>query len=47
MSVVLVALTASAWSQTAHYTVPAVSVENDFAAYRQAIDSAADSALAM
>ena len=46
MSVVLVALAASAWSQTEHYTVPAVSVENDFAAYRQAIDSAADSALA-
>ena len=46
MSGVLVALTASAGSQTAHYTVPAVSVENDFAAYRQAIDSAADSALA-
>ena len=46
MSVVLVALTASAWSQTARYTVPAASVGDDFAAYRQALDSAADSALA-
>ncbi|MGA7791903.1 MAG: lytic transglycosylase domain-containing protein [Candidatus Acidiferrales bacterium] len=46
MSVVLVALAASAWSQTAHYTVPAVSVGDDFAAYGQALDSAADSALA-
>jgi soluble lytic murein transglycosylase-like protein len=46
MSVVLVALAASAWSQTAHYTVPAASVGDDFAAYRQALDSAADSALA-
>ena len=47
MSVVLVALAASAWSQTAHYTVPAAAVGDDFAAYRQALDSAADSALAM
>lgn len=46
MSVVLVALAASAWSQTAHYTVPAASVGDPFAAYRQALDSAADSALA-
>src|ERR1035438_5501823 len=46
MSAMLVALAMSAWSQTARYTVPAASVENDFAAYRQAIDSAADSALA-
>jgi membrane-bound lytic murein transglycosylase D len=46
MSIVLVALAASAWSQTAHYTVPAASVGDDFAAYRQALDSAADSALA-
>jgi membrane-bound lytic murein transglycosylase B len=46
MAVVLVALAASAWSQTAHYTVPAASVGDDFAAYRQALDSAADSALA-
>jgi membrane-bound lytic murein transglycosylase B len=44
--VVLVALVASAWSQTAHYTVPAASVGDDFAVYRQALDSAADSALA-
>jgi soluble lytic murein transglycosylase-like protein len=46
LSVVLVALTASAWSQTAHYTVPAASVADEFAAYRQALDIAADSALA-
>jgi membrane-bound lytic murein transglycosylase B len=46
MTVVLVTLAASAWSQTAHYTVPAASVGDDFAAYRQALDSAADSALA-
>lgn len=46
MLVVLVALVASAWSQTARYTVPAASVEDDFAAYRQALDGAADSALA-
>jgi membrane-bound lytic murein transglycosylase B len=45
MSVVLVALAVSAWSQTAHYTVPAASVGDDFASYRQALDSAADSAL--
>lgn len=46
MSVVLVAVAASAWSQTARYTVPAATVADDFAAYRQALDSAADSALA-
>jgi hypothetical protein len=46
VSVVLVGLVASAWSQTAHYTVPAASVADEFAAYRQALDSAADSALA-
>jgi len=46
MLVVLVALVASAWSQTAHYAVPAASVGDDFATYRQALDSAADSALA-
>src|SRR6266496_3321393 len=46
MLVVQVALAASAWSQTAHYTIPAASVGDDFAAYRQALDSAADSALA-
>src|SRR5450755_294276 len=46
MTVVLVTLATSAWSQTAHYTVPAASVGDDFAAYRQALDHAADSALA-
>jgi membrane-bound lytic murein transglycosylase B len=47
MAVVLVALASSAWSQTAqHYAVPAASVGDDFAAYRQALDNAADSALA-
>lgn len=46
MLVVLGALAASAWSQTAHYTVPAAWVGDDFAAYRQALDNAADSALA-
>ena len=46
MLVVLAALSASAWPQAAHYTVPAASVGDDFAAYRQAWDSAADSALA-
>jgi hypothetical protein len=46
VSVVLVALAGSAWSQTAHYAVPAASVGDDFAAYRLALDSAADSALA-
>jgi len=46
LSLALVALAASAWSQTAHYTVPAVSVGDDFAAYGHALDSAADSALA-
>lgn len=45
MMVVMVALVASAWSQTARYTVPAASVGDDFAAYRLALDSAADSAL--
>jgi hypothetical protein len=44
--VVLVALAASAWSQAAHYTVPAASVGNDFSAYHEALDSAADSAMA-
>ena len=46
MFVVLGALAASAWSQTAHYTVPAASVGDDFAAYRHALDNAADSTLA-
>jgi soluble lytic murein transglycosylase-like protein len=46
ISVVLVTIAASAWSQTAHYAVPAASVGDDFAAYALALDSAADSALA-
>ena len=37
VSVVLVALAASAWSQTAHYTVPAATVGDDFAVYHQAV----------
>ncbi|MBZ5667231.1 MAG: lytic transglycosylase domain-containing protein [Acidobacteriia bacterium] len=44
--VMLFALALPAWSQTQRYTVPAASVGDDFAAYRQALDSAADSALA-
>jgi hypothetical protein len=44
--VMLLALTLPAWSQTQRYTVPAASVGDDFAAYRQALDSAADSTLA-
>ena len=44
--IVLVVLTASAWSQTAHYTVPAASVGVDFSSYHQALSSAADMALA-
>ena len=40
--VVLVALAASAWSQTAHYTVPAASVGDEFADYSQALDRAVD-----
>jgi soluble lytic murein transglycosylase-like protein len=46
VSAVLFGLVASAWSQTAHYTVPAASVADEFAAYRQALDIAVDSALA-
>lgn len=46
VSLMLVALTASALAQTAHYSVPGASVGDDFAAYRQALDSAADLALA-
>lgn len=38
MLIVPVILTASAWSQTAHYSVPAATVADDFAAYRQALD---------
>jgi membrane-bound lytic murein transglycosylase B len=44
--VVLVALAASASSQTAHYTVPAASVGDDFSAYHQDLTAAADVALA-
>jgi membrane-bound lytic murein transglycosylase D len=43
---VLVALTASAWAQTAKYTVAAASVAVDFSSYRQALFNAADLALA-
>jgi len=35
-------LAASAGSQTVRYTVPAASVGDDFSAYHQALDSAAD-----
>lgn len=44
--VMLFALTLPAWSKTQRYAVPAASVADDFAAYRQALASAADSALA-
>jgi soluble lytic murein transglycosylase-like protein len=44
--VVLVALAASASSQTAHYTDPAASVGDDFSAYHQDLTAAADVALA-
>lgn len=46
VSVVLVTLAVPAWPQTPPYTGPAASVGDDFAAYRQALDRAADSALA-
>jgi hypothetical protein len=46
MLVVLIGLAASASSQTARYTVPAASVEEDFSAYHQAVSNAADAALA-
>lgn len=44
--IVFAVLAASAWSQTAHYTVPAASVEDDLSAYHQALSNAADVALA-
>ncbi len=44
--VVLIGLAASAWSQQQHYAVPAASVEDDLDVYHQALDSAADFALA-
>ena len=43
--VMLFVLALPAWSQTQRYAVPAASVADDFAAYRQALDSAADSAV--
>ena len=44
--VVLIALTASAFSQTAAYAVPAASVGIDFSSYHQALSNAVDMALA-
>ena len=44
--IVLAVLSASAWAQTAHYTVPAASVGVDFSSYHQALSNAADVALA-
>ena len=44
--VVLLALAASAWSQTARYAVPAASVGDDFSVYHQAASNAAELALA-
>ena len=44
--IVLAVLAASAWAQTAHYTVPAASVGVDFSSYHQALSNAADVALA-
>lgn len=45
LSVMAFALALPAWSQTQRYSVPAASIGGDFAAYRRALDSAADSAL--
>ncbi len=42
----LVVLATSAWAQTANYAVPAASLADDFSAYHQALDLAADAALA-
>jgi membrane-bound lytic murein transglycosylase B len=44
--IVLAVLAASAWAQTAHYTIPAASVGVDFSSYHQALSNAADVALA-
>jgi hypothetical protein len=44
--IVLAVLAASAWAQTAHYTVPAASVGVDFSSYHQALSNAADVPLA-
>ena len=43
--VALVVFAAAAWSQTAQFSVPAASVRDDFSAYHQALDDAADAAL--
>jgi membrane-bound lytic murein transglycosylase D len=42
----LLALTATAWAQTAHYSVPAALVEDEFSTYHEALSGAADSLLA-
>jgi membrane-bound lytic murein transglycosylase D len=43
---ILLALAARpVWSQTLHYAVPAASIQDDFAAYHQALVTAADAAL--
>ena len=44
--VLLLALAASAWWQTARYAIPAASVGDDFSVYHQAVSNAADLALA-
>ncbi len=43
---VLVALATSAFSQTTNYTIPAASVADDFSAYHQVLQHAADTVLA-
>jgi membrane-bound lytic murein transglycosylase D len=43
--VILLALAVPAWAQTVHYAVPAASIQDDFAAYHQALDTAADTLL--
>jgi len=43
--VMLFALVFPAWAQTARYVVPAATLGDDFAAYGQALNSAADAAL--
>ncbi len=44
--VALAVFCTSAWAQTEHYAVPAVTVGEDFSAHHQALDYAADAALA-
>ena len=39
-------LASPAWAQTAHYLVPAASVEDSFSAYHESLNSAADNLLA-